>query len=268
MKNPDLNNPASKQPLYSRSPAIGFMFTYCVGMDLQAVLASESFSGFKAELSSDPDRGIFWPHIRDIERPRVVKTHYPFSFISDTALTKAKTVYTIRDPRDVCISYYNFSKAYKFDDFTGTFDQYVDAFLEGIVLFAPYWSHVNEAWDRRHNPNLHIIFYEKMKKNPREEITKLSKFLGANLSEDQIEKIIQYTSFMEMKQREKFIVTEEDKKILRAVGLDTPEDEIIFRKGLSGGWKNELTQEQKDKFEVWIKKNCPDMEIMNNFLNP
>jgi hypothetical protein len=57
------------------------------------------------------------------------------------------------------------------------------------VTYGPYWPHVKAAWDRRHLPNLYILFYEKMKKNPKEEFTKLSKFLGANLTEQQIDNV-------------------------------------------------------------------------------
>ena len=34
--------------------------------------------------------------------------------------------------------------------------------------------------------------------------------------------------------------------------------------GSCGDWKEELTQEQKDKFQVWIDKNAPE-GFMENF---
>lgn len=42
---------------------------------------------------------------------------------------------------------------------------------------------------RRDHPNLHILFYEKMKKNPKEEFTKLSTFLGLDISDTQMDKV-------------------------------------------------------------------------------
>ena len=38
--------------------------------------------------------------------------------------------------------------------------------------------------------------------------------------------------------------------------------------GQSGGWKNVLSAEQKKRFDDWIKKNCPDPEIMHTIENP
>ncbi|XP_018024463.1 luciferin sulfotransferase-like, partial [Hyalella azteca] len=123
-------------------------------------------------------------------------------------------VYTIRDPRDLCLSYHHHSRLFKYEGFTGTFDQYVDAFLEDSVLYGPYWAHVKAAWDRRHLPNMLVLFYEKMKKNPKAEFMKLSKFLGVDLNEEQIDKIVQYTSFHEMKKRDDHVINKGDAEII------------------------------------------------------
>ena len=54
---------------------------------------------------------------------------------------------------------------------------------------ASYWGTVSEAWKRRNDPNVHIIFFEKMKKHPKEEIERLDKFLGTNLTDEQLDKV-------------------------------------------------------------------------------
>ncbi|MCL4149855.1 UNVERIFIED_CONTAM: hypothetical protein GTU68_042830 [Idotea baltica] len=46
------------------------------------------------------------------------------------------------------------------------------------------------------------MFYEDMKANPKEEITKLQKFLGTNLTDEQIDDVVEYTSFSAMKERD------------------------------------------------------------------
>jgi hypothetical protein len=30
-------------------------------------------------------------------------------------------------------------------------------------MYAPFFPHVLEAWNQRHHPNLHFIFYENLK---------------------------------------------------------------------------------------------------------
>ncbi|XP_047740682.1 uncharacterized protein LOC108682228 [Hyalella azteca] len=182
-KNPNLDNPDANQPLHVRSPILEADFV-ADGLEDKG-----TFAKFTKEQGKDPDKGVFLDIVRAAKKPRVIKTHLSFDFLNETALSKAKIVYTIRDPRDVCISYHHHSRLFKYEGFTGTFDEYVDAFIEGAVLNGPYWAHVKAAWDRRHLPNLHILFYEKMKKNPKEEFTKLSQFLGANLTEQQIDNV-------------------------------------------------------------------------------
>ncbi|XP_018008638.1 luciferin sulfotransferase-like [Hyalella azteca] len=125
-KNPNLDNPTSSLPLHVRSP-------YLEGDILAEGLSVEEKGGF-AEVTKqqgkDPNKGVFLNIARVAERPRIFKTHLSFSFISDTALSKAKIVYTIRDPRDLCLSYHHHMRLFKNEGYTGSLDQYVDAFLE------------------------------------------------------------------------------------------------------------------------------------------
>ncbi|KAF2358800.1 Sulfotransferase domain [Trinorchestia longiramus] len=260
-KNPNLDNPEGDQPLHIRAPILE------ADILVEGLEHKGHFEAVTREQGKDLDKGVFLNIARVAERPRIFKTHLSFPFLSDTALTKAKIVYTIRDPRDLCLSYYHHSKLFKYEGFTGTFDQYVDAFLEDSVLYGPYWSHVKEAWDRRHLPNLYVLFYEKMKKNPKEEISKLSQFLGVKLTDEQVDKIVHYTSFAEMKKRDDHCINKADEDLfLNKLQIQT--EGGFFRSGTSGGWKKNFSQEQKDRFDAWIQKNCPDKEIMNTILNP
>ena len=31
-------------------------------------------------------------------------------------------------------------------------------------MFTPFFPHVIDAWDKRHHPNMHFVFFEDMKK--------------------------------------------------------------------------------------------------------
>ena len=37
---------------------------------------------------------------------------------------------------------------------------------------------------------------------------------------------------------------------------------ILLLAGSSGGWKEEMTDEMKKKFDEWERKYCPDPEIL------
>ena len=57
------------------------------------------------------------------------------------------------------------------------------------VPFGTYWPHINDAWNLRNNPNMHIVFYSDIVLQPKQEMKKLSTFLGVDLSEEQLIKV-------------------------------------------------------------------------------
>ncbi|XP_018008639.1 sulfotransferase 1C4 [Hyalella azteca] len=263
-KNPNLDNPASSLPLHVRSPVLeADILAEGLSLDQKG-----GFAELTKEQGKDPNKGVFINIARAAERPRIFKTHLSFTFISDTALSKAKVVYTIRDPRDLCLSYHHHSRLFKYEGFTGTLDQYVDAFLEDSVTYGPYWAHVKAAWDRRHLPNMLVLFYEKMKKNPKAEFTKLSKFLGVDLNEEQIDKIVHHISFTVVQclgGRTRIWERTINKVLIITLGNNFV---VSLRPRSSGGWKEVLSEKQQERFKVWMEKNCPDKEILDNFNNP
>lgn len=257
--NPNLDNPSSKLPLTIRAPPLGREIAVDHYMEAYPEYAQKILENYPAY---DQSCGLWVYALKKVSRPRTIKTHLPFCFLPPTLLEKGKVVYLIRDPRDVCISYHHHARLFAHMEYMGTFDQYIDAFIEDAVLWGPYWPHVRQAWSRRDHPNVHIIFYERLRKNRKEEITKVNNFLNTKLTDEQIEKVIQYTSFEEMK------IREEHSRPQDLVDQNWADKEGgFFRRGEAGGWKNVLTQDQKNKFEAWIEKNCPDMEIMQNILN-
>ena len=55
------------------------------------------------------------------------------------------------------MSYYNFFKSSKEDEFTGSLDDAVDMFLDGNTTFGPYWEHLNQYECLE---NVHFVHYE------------------------------------------------------------------------------------------------------------
>lgn len=262
--NPNLDNPKGKLALNVRTPPLGDESVIEHYHETHPQFVEKFIQSFP---DYDQSCGVFVYALKKSFRPRTIKTHLPFCLMPQNLLEKGKVVYIIRDPRDVCISYHHHSRLFFHDHYQGSFDQFIDAFIEDAVLFGPYWAHVRQAWKLREHPNVHVMFYEKGKKNPKEEISKLNDFLETNLTEHQIEKVIQFTSFEEMKKRDDHCVPPGEASDI--MDMEFSEKEAgFFRKGEAGGWRKVLTQQQKDKFESWIEKNCPDKEIMENILNP
>jgi len=247
--NPNLDNPRAAVPLPFRSP-------YLEGDIILRDMFGEdaALEGFRSEY------GKFIDRTTQAERPRNIKTHLSFDLISSSSFNKAKVVYMLRDPRDVCISYYYHCRLFKNKGFTGTFEQFVEAFLEETTYFGPYWSHVKDAWERKDEPNVHVMSYELLKKNTKEEYRKLDRFLQTNVTEEQLDKIIEYCSFGAMKQRGHHAATKELES--QVLNLEVAkEDGGFFKKGESGRHKEVLTEEHQRRFADWAARHCPDAAL-------
>jgi len=247
--NADLSNPkAAVVPLPLRSP-------YFEG----DILVEDTFKGSPVDVFP-VEHGKSMERTTQAERPRTIKTHLSFDLLSPTIFKKAKVVYMLRDPRDVCISYYYHCRLFNYEGFTGTFEQFVEAFLEDATSFGPYWSHVKEAWAKKDEPNVHVMSYEILKKNTMEEYRKLNNFLKTNVTDDQLEKIIEYCSFGAMKQREHHAAVKEMEPYLFNLEVAKKEGGF-FKKGESGRHKEVLTQEHQQRFAAWATRHCPDAAL-------
>jgi len=214
----------------------------------------------------DPSHGMVLHLAKNLPRPRTIKTHLSFDLLSPTATSKAKVVYVIRDPRDACLSYYHHCQLIKHVEFSGTLDQFIDAFMEDAGWFN-YWQNVSEAWKRRDHPSVHIMFYERTKKHPQRELRKLAQFLELDRTDEQLDKVLQYCSFPSMAARDQHISPKEEQHKFVNVEL-AKKGRSFFRSGKSGGWREDLSPEQKTRFEEWITANVPDPAIMEALTNP
>lgn len=252
-----LDNPAGLEPLAARSPVLEGDFL------VEHIKKPKSLVDAIAKHCPDYDQkqGIFLKAVEIAQKPRIVKCHFGLPLLNPNLLKQAKMVYVIRDPRDTCLSYYHHCRVFAYEKFAGTLDQFIDAFIEDCTIWGPFWEHVKCAWEKKDHPNVHITFFELLKRNTKEEYKKLSNFLGVTPTDEQLDKIIHYTSFSEMKKRNEHVLPGADAEDFMDKVI-VEKDGGFFRKGTSGGWQKVLTQEQKDKFEKWIKEKCPDPLIM------
>lgn len=111
-------------------------------------------------------------------------------------------VYVARNPRDVCVSFYNHFRI--LDGYQGTFESFADAFVKDICGYlTPYIHHVLEFWEysKTEQGKEHVLFltYEEMKRNLSDVIQKLSTFLGKPVPQNQLSTLIEHLSFDKMR---------------------------------------------------------------------
>ncbi|XP_047740938.1 sulfotransferase 1C4-like [Hyalella azteca] len=211
-------------------------------------------------------------------KPRTIKTHLAFSLLPKNLLDTCKVVYMFRNPMDNVLSALHHYKLVKIHSFVGTQDDFVDMYVDDLRnLYSPYGQHLREAWARRGHPNLHVVSFEELKSDTRAQLCRLDAFLGTRLTDQQLENVLQKTSFKTMQDSDPFKtaghdaynrqVGEQEGLFVRqgeAYNRQVGEQEGLFAK-LAGTWKEKISQQQQEKLEDWIKKNFTDYGIKFRF---
>ena len=180
----------------------------------------------------------------DLPSPRTIKSHLPLEFLPPKLLDTCKVVFVGRNPKDACVSFYHFCQQLPNVQYKGDFEQFMNLFIHGDVLYGNYWTMIRSAWNHRNHPNLKILWYENMKVNMIPIIEEVAQFLGKHLTKL---KILEIDDFLYIDNFRQLYSTK------------TPSGEsksLLVRKGKVGGWKEYMTNEDNlKKWNDWVAKN-------------
>ncbi|EOB03404.1 Amine sulfotransferase, partial [Anas platyrhynchos] len=108
-------------------------------------------------------------------------------------------IYVTRNPKDVLVSYYHFSKFIITLEEVPDFNIFMERFLAGKVLASSWFDHVAGWYGHAEDFNILFLTYEEMKKDLRSAVLKICNFLGKKLSEEEIESVVRQATFENMK---------------------------------------------------------------------
>lgn len=192
---------------------------------------------------------IYMSYKKDIDNlksPRVIKSHEQFKSLSKVP----KIVYIYRDPRDVVISYFYWSK--KFNNKYSDFNQFYDDFISGKLKYGSWKDHV-EGWGDLANEfpnNVLIVKYEDLKSDTFTVFKNILNFVGMDFSNEAIKDAIAKSDFKEMQKLEN---KQEKGSFFKDTNLD-----IKFVRSGKSEWKEVLSKDQiellNEKFNI-IKYN-------------
>ncbi|XP_054856745.1 sulfotransferase 2B1-like isoform X2 [Eublepharis macularius] len=193
--------------------------------------------------------------LQETEGPRLFTTHLPCQVLA-AALKKAKpkVIYVARNPKDVAVSFYYFSRMANFFPDPGSFDDFLLRFLDGTVHYGSWFEHTKGWLGSQRELDLFCITYEELHQDLRGSLERLSAFLGCSLQPGQLDAIQEHSSFASM--RENAMV---NCSLIPPEVLD-PSKGQFMRKGIVGDWKNHFSPEQNSLFN---KRYQQEMEGCN-----
>ncbi|KAE8594061.1 hypothetical protein XENTR_v10019433 [Xenopus tropicalis] len=194
--------------------------------------------------------------IKDVSRPRVLTSHLPFHIFPKSFFTsKAKIIYVMRNPKDIFVSLFFFAKIICHYKDPESFEQYLEDFLQGNILYNSWFDHVKGWMQMKDNSNFFIVTYEELHQDLRGCITRICKFIGKELDDAKIDLIAKHSSFEVMK---------ENKMSNYSLGTKEFIDHTkgsFMRKGMAGDWKNHFTVAQSEHFDRVYQEKMKDLNV-------
>ncbi|XP_035566297.1 amine sulfotransferase-like [Canis lupus baileyi] len=188
--------------------------------------------------------------------PRLFSTHLPYNLVpSGLKNKKGKIIYIYRNPKDVLSSYFHFGTNVILQ-VTSTFERFMEQFLEGRVIGSLWFDHIKGWYEHKSLFNIQFMMYEEINKDLRGSVLKICKFLGKELSEENIDAVMTKATFENMKYDP---LANYDDIIKTAYGKNVKGH--FLRKGTIGDWKNHMTVEQNERFDKIFQREMKDFPL-------
>ena len=173
-------------------------------------------------------------------RPRIIKSHECFD------PRYPKVIYIVRDPRDVVLSQYHYSRKTRVIADDLPMETFVAQFLAGDTCPYASWGQNVATWlyTSQGSPRFLLLRYEDMIADTPRELEKIVHFLQLSVSTEQVTQAVERSSADRMRKLEKVQV---DTNILFKGSRD---DLSFVRTAGSGGWRNDLPMPMVEKIET------------------
>lgn len=152
-------------------------------------------------------------------------------------------VWIVRDPRDVVLS--EFKLEIRSRHFSGSFDAFVDQFVNVGRIGPPDWATLNLSWLNRHvaePDSVLLVRFEDLKSDTPRELRRVLEFLSVDYDQAVIDLALTQNSLNSMSERH----AQYDSQISGQIDSTIP----AVNQGAVGGWREKLSSETVDKIEA------------------
>ena len=165
---------------------------------------------------------------------RVIKTHLETEFVPYDE--KARYLTVLRDPKEVLVSSYYFLGGMFGVLSHVSIDDWFDLFL-GRPSMATWWAvHTASFWGWRDRPNVLVLGFGEIKRDPRGCIERVAALMGVALTEAELATVLERSSFAYMQAHESQFappllpgMKQEDRPLMVRRGKSGESDELLSR---------------------------------------
>ncbi|NXC31413.1 ST6B1 Sulfotransferase, partial [Campylorhamphus procurvoides] len=141
----------------------------------------------------------------------------------------------IRNPKDLATSFFHFSNRLAILPSYDTWDDFFVEFMAKRMAWGCYFEYLSKWNKYADEENIMTITYEELKEDRAVGVKNIAAFLGISLTEEQLQLVVERSSFQAMKKN--------SQKTHGAFG------DILFRKGAVSDWKNLFSEDQNEKMD-------------------
>jgi hypothetical protein len=189
----------------------------------------------------------------------VFNTHFLFDMLPQQP--NMKYIYVIRDGKDAAVSFYHhLSNQMDDDQFQGSFDEFLQLFLEGKLPYGSRAKHVYDWWkvnQKLETPRIHFVRYEDLLSNTKFEIQRLIRYLELIYTEEEIESILPLITFSYMKSH---------KEQYEPISVPWKAGFQFLREGKTGDSNNLFSEKNHEYYDNFLRVEWG--EILSNENNP
>ena len=128
---------------------------------------------------------------------RIVKTHLALDRIPFSPA--ARYICVVRDPKDVFVSSYHFTRAHIGASMMPPVDAWLDAYLSPDTALGSWAHHLQSYWTVRGRANVLFLTYEAMRADLSGTVDRIAAFMSVELAADEKAAVVAQSTFAHMK---------------------------------------------------------------------
>ncbi|MEM7111914.1 MAG: sulfotransferase domain-containing protein [Chloroflexota bacterium] len=232
--------------------------------NLEKIPLPDSGSSFWIEATFSRELGTMHAHLEAQKHRRFIKSHVPLDGLP--FYPQAKYLVIGRDARDVFMSLWN-----HYSDYADAFYKQLNeasellgtrfprcpedvhdfwriwinqGWFEWEQEGYPFWGNMHHAqtwWNYRHLDNIEFFHYADLLTDTADEIQRMAKFLGIDVSDEAVSAIVKHTSLLAMRQRKQ--------KVGGSHAFLKGGENTFYNKGTNGRWRDVLSEAELAMYE-------------------